>query len=98
MSEEYGSDFITITDDEGNAYQLEHLDTLEIDGVYYLAFLPADIDEDDERFGFIIMKQEEENGESYLVVPPDEEADFAYQRFMERLFADELEEGEEEAE
>lgn len=89
MSEEFGSDFITITDDDGNQYELEHLDTLEIDGVFYLAFLPADIDEDDERYGIIIMKQETEDGESYLVVPEDEELDFVYQRFMERLFEDE---------
>ena len=89
MSEDFGSDFITITDDDGNQYELEHLDTLEIDGVFYLAFLPADIDEDDERYGIIIMKQETEDGESYLVVPEDEELDFVYQRFMERLFEDE---------
>ena len=98
MSEEYGSDFITITDDEGNQYELEHLDTLEIDGVFYLAFLPADVDEDDERYGIIIMKQETEDGESYLVVPKDEEMDFVYQRFMERLFADEDEDEDAEAE
>lgn len=94
MSEEYGNDFVTITDDEGNEYALEHLDTIEVDGVYFLAFLPADIPEDDERYGFIIMKQENDGDESYLVVPSDEETDFVYQRFMERLFADELEEGE----
>ena len=88
MSEEFGSDFITITDDDGNEYALEHLDTLELDGVYYLAFLPADVDEDDDRFGLIIMKQETEDGESFLVVPEDEELDFVYQRFMERLFED----------
>ena len=96
MNEDYGSDFITITDDEGNQYELEHLDTLEIDGVFYLAFLPADLDEDDENYGIIIMKQETDNGESYLVIPEDDEMDFAYQRFMERLFEDdEDEDGEE---
>ena len=89
MSDEYGSDFITITDDDGNEYELEHLDTIDIDGTFYLAFLPADMDEDDENYGIVIMKQETENGESYLVVPEDEELDFAYQRFMERLFSDE---------
>lgn len=88
MSEDFGSDFITITDDEGNQYELEHLDTLEIDGVFYLAFLPTDLDEDDENYGIIIMKQETDNGESYLVIPEDDEMDFAYQRFMERLFDD----------
>ena len=97
MSEEYGNDFVTITDDDGNEYVLEHLDTIEIDGAYYLAFLPADVDEDDEKFGFIIMKQETEGDESYLVIPSEEETEFAYQRFMERLFEDE-EDAEEEAE
>lgn len=97
MSEEYGNDFVTITDDDGNEYVLEHLDTIEVDGVYYLAFLPADVDEDDEKFGFIIMKQETEGDESYLVVPSEEEIEFAYQRFMERLFEDE-EDAEEDAE
>lgn len=98
MSEEYGNDFVTITDDDGNKYELEHLDTIEVDGVYYLAFIPADVDEDDEKFGFIILKQETDENESYLVVPSEEEIDFVYQRFMERLFADELEGDEEEAE
>ena len=29
MSEEYGNDFITLTDEDGNEVELEHLDTLE---------------------------------------------------------------------
>lgn len=29
MSEEYGPDFVSITDDEGNEFELEHLGTLE---------------------------------------------------------------------
>ena len=98
MSEEYGSDFISISDEEGNTYELEHLDTIEIDGVFYLAFLPADLDEDDENYGLLIMKQEtDENGEAYLSVPEDEELDFVYDRFMERLFSDD-EEDEDESE
>ena len=88
MREDFGSDFISIQDDEGNDYELEHLDTIEIDGVFYLAFLPADISEDDERYGLIIMKQEEENGEDFLVVPDDEELMFVHDKFMERLFGD----------
>ena len=43
MSEEYGSDFISVTDDDGNSFELEHLDTLELDGETYMAFLPADM-------------------------------------------------------
>ena len=32
MSEEYGPDFVSITDDEGNEFELEHLGTLEYEG------------------------------------------------------------------
>ena len=40
MSEEYGANFITVTDDDGNEFELEHLDTIEYNGQTYLAFLP----------------------------------------------------------
>jgi hypothetical protein len=39
MSEEYGNDFITLTDEEGNQLELEHLDTLEYNGATYMAFV-----------------------------------------------------------
>ena len=32
MSEEFGPDFVTVTDEDGNEIELEHLDTLEVDG------------------------------------------------------------------
>lgn len=40
MSEEYGANFITVTDEEGNEFELEHLDTIEFQGQTYLAFFP----------------------------------------------------------
>ena len=40
MSEEYGANFITVTDDEGNEFELEHLDTMELNGTTYMAFFP----------------------------------------------------------
>ena len=45
MSEEFGPDFVSVTDDEGNEFELEHLGTLEHQGTTYMAFLPADMDE-----------------------------------------------------
>jgi len=89
MSEEYGSDFFTVTDEEGEEYELEHLDTVEHEGNSYLAFLPADMDEDDEDYGLIIMKQVTADGESWLEIPPDDELDAVYELFMKRLFDDE---------
>ena len=40
MSEEFGPDFITVTDEDGNEFELEHLDTLEHEGTIYMAFFP----------------------------------------------------------
>lgn len=94
MSEEFGSDFVTVTDDEGNEFELELLGTLEWDGGTYKAFLPADMDEDDPDYGIIILKCIMENGEELLgSVDDDEELQGAYDRFMEILFEDEDEDG-----
>ena len=41
MSEEFGPDFITVTDEDGNEFELEHLGTLEYNGQTYMAFFPA---------------------------------------------------------
>ena len=93
MSEDYGADFITVTDDEGNDFELEYLGTLERQGNTYMAFVPADMDEDDEDFGLILLRVIEENGEQLLADIDDEaELDAVYEQFMEELFADEEEE------
>ena len=86
MSEDFGSDFITITDEEGNNFELEHLDTVEYNGQTYMAFIPAEMDLED-SYELIIMKTElEENGEEMLVTldDEDEEAEM-FQIFSERL-------------
>lgn len=94
MSEDYGSDFISVTDEEGNEFELEHLGTLEHDGETYMCFVPADMDEDDEDFGMIILKVVEENGEELLAdVDDQEELEHIYDLFMEALFSEEDEEG-----
>lgn len=94
MSEDYGSDFITVTDEDGNDFELEHLGTLERQGNTYMAFVPADMDEDDEDFGLILLRVvEDENGEQLLADIDDEtELNAVYEQFMEELFDDEDEE------
>ncbi len=90
MSDAFGNDFITLTDDEGNSFELEHLDTLEIDDETYMAFLPADMSEDDEDFGIIILKVIEEDGEEIFgSVDDEDELNRVYERFMEILFDEE---------
>ena len=90
MSEEYGNDIVTITDDDGNELVLEHLHTLEYQDELYMAFLPADMDEDDENYGMIILKVIVENGEEILgsVDDPDE-LEAVYNEFAAVLFDDE---------
>ena len=95
MSEEFGPDFITITDEDGNDIELELLDVLEHKGQTYMAFFPAveeDADEDDEEYGMVILKSIEENGEELLsTLDSNEELNEVYDLFMERLFQDEEE-------
>lgn len=87
MSDQYGSDYITVTDDDGNEFELEHLDTIEHKGEMYMAFLPADMDEDNEDYGMIILKVIKENGEDILAtVDDDREMEEVYNTFMAQLF------------
>lgn len=92
MSEEFGPDFVTVTDEDGNEFELEHLGTLEHEGNTYMAFVPADMDEDDEDFGLILLRVAEENGEQLLADIDDQaELDEVYAQFVDTLF-DESEE------
>ena len=103
MSEEFGPDFITVTDEDGHEFELELVDTLEHEGVTYYALFPAvaedeatgepvEVDADDEEHGLVIMKVIEENGEELLSTPDsDEELDEIYNLFMERFFEEEEE-------
>ena len=46
--EDFGSDFITITDEDGVEYELEILSELDYQGAHYLAVVPAsDADEEE---------------------------------------------------
>lgn len=98
MSEEFGPDFITVTDEDGNEFELEHLDTIEYNGQTYMAFFPAVEDgeqdaEQDEEYGLIILKVVDVDGEEQLsTLDSEEELELVYQQFMETLF-DEEEEG-----
>ena len=51
MEQQYGSDFISITDEDGKEYELEILSTIEYQGAEYLALVPAEEDEASEERG-----------------------------------------------
>lgn len=90
MSEEFGPDFISITDDEGNEFELEHVDTIEYKGQVYMAFFPAATDEEEdseEEAGLIILKAITVDGEEQLsTLDTEEELEDVYDQFMENLF------------
>ena len=74
MSNTYGSDYITITDDDGNEYELEVLNTIEYNGCSYLAVIPAEGDgADSVNLQVFIIKSVEENGEPILYTVDNED-------------------------
>ena len=97
MSEEFGSDYVTIVDDDGQEFELEVLDTMDYNGNTYTAFLPADMEEDDPDYGIVILRSvlDEKGEELFESVDDEKELDDVYQHFMKILFDDEDEEAEE---
>ena len=92
MADNYGSDFITIVDEDGTEYELEVLSTLEYNGETYMAVIPAGSD-DAEELEVSILKSVEEDGESILTAIEDEaELEAVYDLIMDALYEEEDEE------
>ncbi len=96
MSEEYGPDFITLTDEEGNEVVLEYVDALEHNGQTYMAFFPAveeGEEEDEDEQGLVILKSIYVDGEEVLsTLDSDDELNEVYDLFMVQLLEDDEEE------
>lgn len=91
MPNEYGSDFMTIVDEDGTEFELEVLSTLEYNGQTYLAVTPAGIDEDAD-VEVSILKSIEEDGDPILVaIEDDEELEAVYSLIMDELFEEDEE-------
>ena len=89
MADEYGSDFITITDEDGHEYELEVLSTVEYNGASYLAVVPAD-GEEDLNLEVSILRSSEEDGEPMLCAIEDEaELQAVYDLIMDSLYEEE---------
>ncbi len=90
MSEEFGPDFLTVTDEDGNELVLEYVDTLVHNGQTYTAFFPAveeGADEEEADYGLVILKTIVEDGEELLsTLDSDEELAEIYDLFSEQLF------------
>ena len=85
MADRYGSDFMTIVDEDGEEFELEVLTTLEYNGCSYLAVIPAG--EEDTNLEISILKSVDEDGESILCAVEDEaELETVYQLIMDALY------------
>lgn len=91
MEDIYGSDFMTIVDEDGTEYELEVLSSLEWQGNIYLAVIPAGLDEEEDA-EVSILKSVEEDGESILAaIEDDQELETVYEMIMEQLYEEEEE-------
>jgi len=92
VANEYGSDFMTIVDEDGEEYELEVLSSLEYNGQTYLAVIPAGL-EDGEAPEVSILKSIEEDGEPILCAIEDEsELETVYNLIMDQLYEEDSDE------
>ena len=90
MSDLYGSDFMTIVDEDGTEFELEVLTTIEWNGCSYLAVIAADGEHNDREVS--ILKSVEEDGESILcAIEDDAELEAVNDLIMDQLYAEDNE-------
>ena len=88
MSNDYGSDFMTIVDEDGTEFELEVLSSIEYNGNTYLAVTLAGSEDEDLQVS--ILKSVEEDGESILCVIEDEaELQAVFDLLMDSLYEEE---------
>lgn len=88
MADNYGSDFMTIVDEDGTEFELEILSSLEYNGQTYLAVTLAGNEEEDMEVS--ILKSVEEDGEPILcAIEDDQELETVYQLIMDQLYEEE---------
>lgn len=92
MEDQYGSDFMTIVDEDGEEYELEVLTSLEYEGSTYLAVIPAGLEDQDEAPEVSILKSVEEDGEPILcAIEDDQELETVYNLIMDQLYSEDTE-------
>lgn len=88
--DQYGSDFLTITDEDGVEYELEVLSTIEYNRETYLAVIPAGESQEALELEVTILKSIEEDGEPILCAIEDEaELQAVYDLIMDSLYEEE---------
>lgn len=89
MADTFGSDFMTIVDEDGVEYELEVLTTIEYNGCSYLAVIPASDDSGNDDYEISILKSVEEDGEAILCAIEDErELEAVNDLIMDSLYSE----------
>ena len=92
MEDQFGSDFLTIGEEDGQEYEMEVLSTLEYDGNTYLAVIPAGEHAEEFQLEVSILKSVEEDGEDILsAIEDEEELQAVYDLIMDSLYEEEEE-------
>ena len=92
MADEYGSDFITIVDEDGTEFELEVLTSVEYNGNTYLAVTLAGAEDEDLEIS-ILKSVEEDEGDPILCAVEDEiELETVYNLIMDQIYEEEEEE------
>lgn len=93
MANDFGSDYMTIVDEDGTEFELEVLSSIEYNGQTYLAVTLAVDASEEVQSEVSILKSVEEDGEPILcAIEDDQELDTVYGLIMEQLYAEEDEE------
>ena len=91
MEDQFGSDFMTIVDEDGTEFELEVLSSLEYNGCTYLAVIPAGSEEDSLEVS--ILKSVDEDGEAILCAIEDEnELETVYNLIMDQMYEEDEDE------
>lgn len=88
---EFGDNIISISDEDGNDFDLLILDEADMNGVHYLALTEAANPEEEENLEVIILKvvKDEATDEEMLsTVDSDDELEAIYQIFEDQMFAE----------
>lgn len=88
---EFGDNIISISDEDGNDFELLILDEADMNGTHYLALTEAVNPEEEENLEVIILKvvEDEATGEEMLsTVDSDDELEAIYQIFEDQMFAE----------
>lgn len=92
MEDQFGSDFMTIVDEDGTEFELEVLSSLEYNGCTYLAVIPAGSEEED-SLEVSILKSVDEDGEAILCAIEDEnELETVYNLIMDQMYEEDEDE------